>query len=375
MEKDSSLQNFAAAFNSNEYSRNIIEGAGPYRLDSWEVDQFIKLVRKDNWWGDDLSVTNLYNEPGEIIFRVIKDDQTAINLLHEGGLDIMAEIPALSFEDLKKDSIINQQFNFYTPSLPRYYYLGLNTRNPELEDKDVRRALAHVIDVDAIISNLESGFGTRTIGFINPSTPYYNKALPLLDFSIEKAKNTLKDEGWGDQDKDGIIDKIVDGKFVEMELDMVVSGSQLGQQIALLFQQSAKEIGIQINIDTRDQAGIRNAVNNLDFDVIALAAGQAITPPDPYQSWHTDNDKPGAGNRFGFGNARSDSIIEAIREELNEQERNKLYKEFQEILYDEQPVIFLYNPQERIIVNKNYEGIISSKRPGYFAGSFKKVRE
>lgn len=374
MEKDSSLQKFAAVFNSNTFSREVVEGAGPYKLASWEADQYIKLIRKENWWGEHMHAPNLYNEPKEIIFRIVKDDQTAINLLHDGGLDIMSSITALSFEDLKKDSLISAQYNFFTPSLPRYYYLGLNNRNPELVDKQVRKAMAHVINVDAIIENLEGGYGNRTTGIISPSAPFYNKDLPLIDYNIEKAKDILKQDGWGDQDNDGILDKTFDQNFVELELDMVVSGSQLGQQIALLFQQSAREIGVQVNIDTRDQAGIRNAVNNRDFDVIALVAGQAITPPDPYQSWHTDNDKPGAGNRFGFGNAESDSLILAIREELDDNKRNELYKQFQKVLYEEQPVIFLYNPQERIIVNKDLEGIISSKRPGYFPGSFKKVQ-
>lgn len=371
--KDSTLQQFADQFNANKFSRETVEGSGPYKLESWVADQYVRLVRKENWWGDALNGVGFYNDADEIIYRIIPDNQTAINLLYDKEIDILSSVPAANFEDLKNDSLISEQYNFHSPKVLRYLYLGLNNRLPKLADRDVRRALAHVVDVTQIIQNLENGYGNRTTGFINSASPLYNKSLIPLPYDIKEAKRIFQEEGWVDSNNNGVVDKMINGNLKEMELDIIVSGSQLGQQIALLFQQAAKEAGIQINIDTRDQAGILNAIKTRTFEVIALASGQDVSAPDPYQNWHTENDKPGAGNRFGFGNASSDSIIMMIRQELDPKKQKALYQEFQALIYEEQPVIYLYNPQARIIVNKDFEGIISSKRPGYFPGSFKQV--
>ena len=44
------------------------------------------------------------------------------------------------------------------------------------------------------------------------------------------------------------------------------------------------------------------------------------------------------------------------------------------VMYEDQPVIFLYNPQEKIIVSKNWKASSTMKRPGYFAGTFELIK-
>jgi len=67
-----------------------------------------------------------------------------------------------------------------------------------------------------------------------------------------------------------------------------------------------------------------------------------------------------------YENPKADMIIESLKTEVDEEKRDELYFELQEIMFDDQPVIFLYAPVAKIATNKNMDAQISEVRPGYF---------
>ena len=66
-----------------------------------------------------------------------------------------------------------------------------------------------------------------------------------------------------------------------------------------------------------------------------------------------------------------DEVINELRLASTENEKKKLYTEFQETLYDEQPVIYLFAPVNKIIVQNRWKPLISSVRPGFFENAFR----
>jgi peptide/nickel transport system substrate-binding protein len=67
-------------------------------------------------------------------------------------------------------------------------------------------------------------------------------------------------------------------------------------------------------------------------------------------------------------------LIEQIRTEIDSAKRHVLYQRFQEIIYDEQPAIFVFSPQEKAILNKRFELPNIVKKPGYVEGRMKLKR-
>ena len=61
----------------------------------------------------------------------------------------------------------------------------------------------------------------------------------------------------------------------------------------------------------------------------------------------------------------------SIENELDTEKKNTYYKRLQKLIYEEQPVIFLYIPAEKIVASKKYKPFITSRRPGYLANAFK----
>ncbi|MDX1479743.1 MAG: ABC transporter substrate-binding protein, partial [Saprospiraceae bacterium] len=372
-ETDSNLAHFAEAFGAVEFNRDIVEGCGPYRLVEWETGQQIVLERKEDWWGDKVvdRPALMHAYPQRIIYRIIPDETTALSALKDGTIDFMAEVSPATFLEMQADSQWADRFAFHSPAVMMYDYLELNNRHPILGDRAVRAALAHAIDYDAIIEAINQGMAQRTVGPFHPDKDYYHDALEPPDFDVEEARALLQAAGWTDTDQDGTVDKILNGQHTELNLDVVVSQRPLGQQIALLVKESAARAGIEIDIITKDNSSWSQAVRQRDFEILPMRRRTSPSINDPYQTWHSESDVPGGGNTTGFRNAEADSLIDLIRTAENSEERNRLYRELQETLYEEQPVIFLYVPLERMIVSKRFDMTPSSRRPGYFENLFK----
>lgn len=362
------LDDFATQFQSVQFLRETVAGAGPYEKVDWTTGESITLQRKEGWWGEKLTnkPTLLQANAKRIIYSFIPDETTALTALKDGSIDIMSAVTGQSFVDLKSDATYEDKLDFYTPSIMQYHYLELNNRNPKLADARVRKALANLLDYDALIENLTAGLAQQTVGPIHPVKPYYNDDIPPIKQDIEAAKSLLNEAGWSDTNGDGTVDKILDGKRTELDLSVIVSQRKEGQQLAQILKQNAAQIGIKINIDTRDGSGIVAAIRSRDFEILPLRSRSNPAIYDPYQTWHSSSDQPGGGNRSGYHDDEVDRIIENIRETNDQTERFRLYQEFQAELAEDQPVVFLYVPLEKIIINEKFKMQPSSRRPGYF---------
>ena len=369
--KDPKLKAFAEAFNSVKYTRDEPSGSGPYRLKEWVSNQLVVLEKKENYWGDNLDIPALEGNVKEIRFHIIADETAAISQLKEGNIDVYTDMSANSFFDLQKNETFGEDFEYFTPILSKYYYIALNNSKPELSDPDVRRALAKLIDVPKLVDVLEGGLGQQTVGIINTQKPYYNKTLSPIKKDIEGAKKILAEEGWADTNNDGTIDKELNGKKVEMVLDMYLTKSRLSQNVGLIMQEGAKNAGVKINLITKEYSDTkRENIAKRDYHMAPLVLSQDLVIDDPYGKWHSDNDNPNGGNNISYNSKKADELINIIRSTQDDKTREQYYTELQEVMYEDQPVIFLYNPQEKIIISKRWKGTATIKRPGIFPGTF-----
>lgn len=373
---DARLQEFAAAFTDPKFSQDpaFITGCGAYKLQSWTKDQELVLVKKDNWWGDAYAEKNpmLAAYPVKITYTVIANPATAIEVLKGGKADVMSLIPPQQFNELKKETDFASKFEFHTPDFQGFGYIGFNCKRAALSDKKVRRALAHLTNIEEIIQSVMYGLAKPTVGPFHVARDYYNKSLAPINYDTEKAKSLLTEAGWADSDKNGVLDKMIDGKKTELKLDLVVAANNtVGISIAKLLQESAQKVGVTINVLTTEaKVMMTENMPKRQFDLLMATAAVVNGNDDPKQFWHTTSDTPDGNNRFGFGNAESDALIDQIRVTLDKKQRDALYLKFQEIVYDEQPAIFLFCPKERIVIAKKFDAKTYFKRPGYFENMF-----
>ena len=371
LKADSALVGFADQFNSNDLSRNKMSGAGPYRFVSWTADQNIVLEKKDDYWAKDKKSPSLQQGPSRIVFHIIPDELTAVTQLKAGSIDIINEISAESYGELSNDTTQKSKYNFYHPSLMKHYYINVNNQDPKLSDKNVRRALAHLIDVDNVIKNLENGMAVSSVGPIHHIKKTFNKTLVPIKYDPENAKKLLNEADWKDTDNNGIIDKVIGGKKVEMELEIFVSSQPLGKKIAIMLQESASKVGIKIKITEKDFKLIRSEnLKTRKYHLVPAVLSQDIIAWDDLSKWHSENDTPDGSNDMSYRSVATDTLINKIITTKSDSDRISLYQQIQEQIYMDQPAIFLYSPEEKIIISKKWNSSSTIKRPGYMANTF-----
>lgn len=375
--EDPKLIEFANEFNSEKYQRekNSIEGCGPYKLQEWITGQRIVLEKKKNWWGTALEDQGFRFQayPEKLIYQTVNDQTTALVSLKAGNLDVMRSIKSKDFAELPKSEKFTQNFNAYTPPQLAYTYLGLNLKKKVFQSKMTRQALAHLLDVDKMIKTIKYDQAQRVIGPIHPSlVKVYNNDIKPYSYDPALAKQMLLDDGWKDTNNDGVIDKMIDGERVEFSVTFTYnSGNDERKATALLFQEEARKIGINVNVVAQDWSVYLDKQKKHEFDMFFGAWIGTPVPWDPKQIFHTESANDGS-NYVSFGDAKSDALIDSIRNEIDDNKRIVHLKKFQQLLFDEVPYIFLWAPYERIAIHKKFTNADTyTMRPGYWEPGFK----
>lgn len=374
--KDPNINRFADAFNEPKFNRDPdqVVGCGPYKFVEWTTKQRVVLERKKDWWGDKIKDNKMLEAfPPKLIYKTIPDLTAAITNAKDGQLDVIRTIQPTKFIDLKEDPNFNSSFDLSTPDQFAYHYIGFNMRRPQFRDKRVRRAIAHLVNRDEMIESIYEGMAIKTNGPINPKKPYYNKDMAEIEYNIEKAQELLADAGWKDVDGDNILDKIIDGKKESLTIEYKYNqGHIVRKNIGQLLKDEALRVGIEITMTPVDFPTLLDDADKRNFDMVALAWVKTPGLDDMKQIWHTDGDREGGSNRVGFGTPESDQLIDEIRVTLDPEVRKKLYYRIQEIIYEEQPYVFLFVPAELIAIHNRFDGTETSPmRPGYREASFR----
>ncbi|MCW3127748.1 MAG: extracellular solute-binding protein [Bacteroidetes bacterium] len=374
---DPKIIEFATNYNSEKYQREkgYIVGSGAYEFSEWITGQKIVLKRKKNWWGEKYEKENVGFQayPQQLVYQTINDYTAAIVALKGKKLDVAYGIKYKDFTELPKSEKVKENFNLHTPRSMQYHYFGMNLRNPKFADKKVRQALAHLTDVDKMVSVLTYGLADRVIGPIHPSKKeIYNSNIKPYDYNIEEAKKLLDEAGWKDSNHDGILDKNINGEHVEFNITFTYNaGNDTRRDAGLMFKESCRQAGINVDVVPQEWAMYIQNQKQHKFEMFYGAWVGSTLDPDEKQIWHTEAIEGGSNYVF-FGNAETDKLVDDIRTELDAKKRAPMYLKFQEILHDESPYIFLFAPKERIAISKRFTNAEAyDVRPGFAENMFK----
>jgi peptide/nickel transport system substrate-binding protein len=354
---------YGRKYNSELYQRdpNYIVGSGAYKLNKWVTGQYIELVKKKNWWAENLAATDgttIFDAyPDTINYVIIVDANAAMLAYKAGYIDVMDGVKARNFSSMRAT---DSSSSFYSTASHSYSYLGINMKHPILQDVKVRQAIAHIADVDTYIKEISLGMAERTIGPFSPHKKNaYNDTITPYDYNIEKAQKLLAEAGWKDRDNNGILYKKTRGEKVPLELTLLTTwGNETTKNLFDILSRDAEKAGIKINLVQKEWTMFLQSTKIHDFDLYFGAWISSATPDNPRQIWHTSSYN-GGSNYTGFGNAETDKLIEDIEQELDAEKRKHLYDKFQVAVHQQVPYVFLSVPQSKIVISNKFEAISS----------------
>ncbi|MFA5812697.1 MAG: peptide-binding protein [bacterium] len=331
-------------FNSHPANRRPI-GTGPYRFVQWKTGRNIGLARNDDYWGERPVISG-------IEYRIVPDAMVRFQLLKKAAID-MDSMRAIQWARQTEGASFVNNFTKHKYYLPNYSYIGWNMRGPFFDDRRVRKAMTMLVNRDAILKEILLGEGEVVASAFYRFGDQYDKSLSPLPYDPSEARRLLAEAGWSDTDGDGVLNK--DGVPFRFAL-LVVAGSPLTRSIGLMMHEDLAKAGIEMEIRQLEWATLLKLLQERRFDAAIMAWSMPLEQ-DPYQVWHSSQAKDGS-NFVGFTNARADKLLEEARGEFDKKARNDLYKEFQRIIYEEQPYTFLYSLPSLVAVAKRFENVV-----------------
>ncbi len=347
--------------NKSDFNRHPI-GTGPYKFVEWKTDQRIVLEANPDYFGGAPHVKRF-------VLRIIPNQSSELLELLNGGIDAMGAWTSgtLTPEQYKRQTDtpkFSKSYNKYECDDFVYTYIGWNLKRPMFADKRVRQALTMALDRKAMVDNILFGLGTLCTGPFARVSWAYNPDVAPYPFDIEKAKALLKQAGWEDTDKDGLLDKDYNGDKVREPFHFKLitnQGNVSRERVATIVQEQLKAIGIQADIQIVEwTAFLTNYINKRDFDAIVMGWSLSLDP-DSYAIWHSSQTGENQYNFVSYSNPEVDRLIIAGRRTLDFEKRKAIYRRIHALIAEDQPYTFLYIPYSLPAVHKRFKGLTVSR--------------
>lgn len=341
-------------------------------MQKWERGQFISIIKKQHHWSSVLNDTLNIAYPEKITFRIAQDPAVQKSGFLSQLFDASGAFPTRLLFEMQQDKVFNKNYHSRFIDTYGYTYIAMNMRpdgikqNLILNDINVRRALAYTSQIDNMIKVVNKGINKRVAGPVAPLKKEYNHDLKLIPFDLKKANELLSNSGWKDSDNDGVRDKIINNKKVSLELELIYFNTIPDwKDMAIIIAEGMKQAGILINPVACDYPTWMEKVSAHNYDLAMGSWNTSSFPEDYSQLWSTASYVGNGSNYTGFGNAVTDSLINAIAKEMNASKKIELEKKMQQLIYDEQPYIFLYGLVRRCVVHKRFNhATFFAERPG-----------
>ena len=337
-------------------------GLGPFRLKEYVAGQRLVLERNPYYWKTDVKGNRLpYAD--ELVFLFVPNADAQVLKFQSGETDAIAQLSAENF------SVLSRQLRGYTivdagPGL-EYNFLFFNLNDlgekatPELTRKQkwfrevrFRQAVSAAVDREAIVRLVYQGRGTPLWGLVAPGNRRWgNEKLAHPPRSLERARALLKEAGfsWGNgpNGESALLDS--EGKPVEFSI-LTSSTNADRAKMATLIQDDLKQLGMHVQVVPLEFRSLLDRVTQTkEYD--ACVMGIASFDADPNTDinvwlstggthlWNPSQEHPATA-----WEAEIDRLISEQMIARTFAQRKKLYDRAQEILSENQPMIFLASP-------------------------------
>lgn len=305
-------------------------GSGPFKLAKYVPGKTIVLERNEHYFIPGCPYLD------KIVIRLGKDPKVQMVEMERQEAHL---IPA--FTDLPGlDRLSESRHLVITPKgyegIGPINWLAFNLLRKPLDDRRVRQAIAYAVDPKFIIEHLHRGRSRRALGPIVPDSPFYSPDIPVYSVNPKRANRLLDEAGYP---------KKPDGTRFSLSLDYIPVLPSQQRDVALYLKRQLAQIGIDVRVRrSKSFPEWTQRVGNWDFD---MTIDSVYNWGDPvvgvHRTYLSDNIRKGVvwSNTQNYRNQRVDEILNQAAVELDRHKRKALYREFQRIVTEELPVVWL----------------------------------
>ncbi|EBW1846169.1 glutathione ABC transporter substrate-binding protein GsiB [Salmonella enterica subsp. enterica serovar Infantis] len=295
-------------------------GTGPYQLETWNQTDFVKVKKFAGYWQQGLPKLD------SITWRPVTDNNTRAAMLQTGEAQFAFPIPYEQAALLAKNKNLEL---VASPSIMQRY-ISMNVTQKPFDNPKVREALNYAINRQALVKVAFAGYATPATGVVPPSIAYAQSYQPW-PYDPAKARELLKEAGY----PDGFSTTLWSSH-----------NHSTAQKVLQFTQQQLAQIGIKARITAMDAGqraaevegkGQKESGVRMFYTGWSASTGEAdwtLSPLFASQNW-----PPTQFNTAFYSNKQVDSDLAAALKTNDPQEKTRLYKEAQDIIWKESPWI------------------------------------
>lgn len=295
-------------------------GSGPYEFSQYENDSLGKIEEYE------LEAYKEYYEGrpyiGKIKLKFYPTESELIAAYNRGDVSNIGNISAQNLNRLK----FQQRLDVKRIKFPRYFTVFFNPDQSEtLSEMDIRQALNYATDKTTIIKEVING---EALLVKSPMIPVVLGGVDNVDpyiYNPDQARELMRES--------------------EAELSITLTTSEWPEFVivANMLKEQWEAVGFTVELQIADIVTMQQIIKDRSYE--ALLFGEVLTiDPDPFSFWHSSQKKSPGLNLAVYDNLEADRLLEEARSTLDPIKRMTSYDDFQKVVMDDAPAIFLYSP-------------------------------
>lgn len=316
-----------------------VSATGPYIAEEIVTDSGLTLVKNQSYWNGEPRLD-------KIIVKTISDGDTLTMALQSGELNAAYGLPYSSLSLFN-----NSNYTISSSETSRSFFAQMNYANVNLQDSNVRAAIAMAINKKDFTNVLLKGNGTLAEGPFPKDYTFGDSYVKAAEYNIDNARHLLAQSGWKDTDGDGYVDK--NGEKLTLRWLTYPSRQEL-PLLAENVQASLKQIGIDVKINCT--ANHLDYVKKGEWDIYASAFVCAPTG-DPEYFFTTHCLKNSSKNRGGYYNEQLEQLEEQLSTTFDTEGREQLGIKMTQTILDDNAFIFASHLKMSIVSGKGVSGL------------------
>ncbi|MCE9558207.1 MAG: peptide ABC transporter substrate-binding protein, partial [Armatimonadetes bacterium] len=313
-------------------------GTGPYKADSYNTDQLVKLSANKDYWGGAPSI--------ETIERPIaKDAQTRLNMYKSGEVDLV-QLERQDIEPLKNDAKFKDQIKYF--DRPSIWYVGFGqTHYAPFKDIRVRRAFAMAINKEVIVNELLGGQNTVANAILPPTVAGARAKGAVLAYNPTEAKALLASAGF----PDGKGLPPLEFNFRDGRPDVKIAATKIAEDLKT-------NLGVSVDVRSMDYGAYLEKRNRGELQLFHMRWGADYLDPENFLSLLLTTN--GAENKTGYSNLKADALCAQADVMENGEARWKLYADAEDMMLQDAAWMPLYFQRDAELIAPRVTGLQES---------------
>ncbi|MCY6485664.1 ABC transporter substrate-binding protein [Clostridium aestuarii] len=300
-----------------KYDGKLMEnpvGTGPFKFVKWDKGQSIVLEKNEDYWDEEKAKVD------KAIFQFTKENSVRATQLMTGAVDIIDGVDPNDVAQIEKSGA-----TIYKRPGMNINYMAFNCERAPFNDAKLREAISYAINREELVKFLYQGYSSIANSQMPSFIPGFNDKVKPYEYNPEKAKTMLKELG-----------------KEKLEIKMIIYSNPrpyntVGQKLAEAIQGYLLKVGIKSTIEPYTWTEYKEKAKQGEGDIMFYGWTGDNGDPDNFLSLLDSKEIESSLNAAKYSNKKVDELLSKARRTPNGEERNKLYKDIQDILAKDAP--------------------------------------